>query len=139
MMSIAWDSCVDEGSVREHQDAFRYGVIKLVSWPDLTQVPEQEQPLVARICALLSRKLSAGRLVPLVLAAPESDVFRAMSALVRSGHLTVTTGGVVDSSDQGASRDVDVHVTSGLSSTLPSAGASRRRSLIGKLWARFTS
>ena len=132
-MNSTWTTSADDAFLLEHPNAFKYGVIKLVSWPDLAQVPESQQPIVARICALLSRKLSAGRLVPLILSASETEVFRALATLTRMGHVALASG---EPAVPIAGQD-QVSEPMPLESELP--GATRpRRSLIGKLWAKLT-
>ena len=115
------------------------GVVRLLSWPDLAKVPAVAQPLVARICALLSRKLSAARMIPLVLSAPESDVFNALSMLIRHGHVSIS-GGDLASTD--ATRAVAASAETTTTEAAQVEGRSNlfaRRSLVGKLWAKLSS
>ena len=115
------------------------GVVRLLSWPDLAKVPAVAQPLVARICALLSRKLSAARMIPLVLSAPESDVFKALSMLIRHGHVSIS-GGDLTSTD--ATRAVAASAETTTTEAAQVEGRSNlfaRRSLVGKLWAKLSS
>ena len=115
------------------------GVVRLLSWPDLAKVPAVAQPLVARICALLSRKLSAARMIPLVLSAPESDVFNALSMLIRHGHVSIS-GGDLASTD--ATRAVAASAETTTTEAAKAEGRSNlfaRRSLVGKLWAKLSS
>ena len=114
------------------------GVVRLLSWPDLAKVPAVAQPLVARICALLSRKLSAARMIPLVLSAPESDVFKALSMLIRHGHVSVS-GGDFAGAD---AKVVAVPAEATVAEAAQVEGRSNlfaRRSLVGKLRAKLSS
>ena len=117
------------------------GVVRLLSWPDLAKVPAVAQPLVARICALLSRKLSAARMIPLVLSAPESDVFKALSMLIRHGHVSISgqdaagSEARVEEAKSGSGAAV-MNQTDDVAATRSSLFA--RRSLVGKLWAKLS-
>ena len=113
------------------------GVVRLLSWPDLAKVPAVAQPLVARICALLSRKLSAARMIPLVLSAPESEVFKALSMLIRHGHVAISGSDVVSSDAKTAETTVEIDAPA----ATPTEGRGSlfaRRSLVGKLWAKLS-
>ena len=115
------------------------GVVRLLSWPDLAKVPAVAQPLVARICALLSRKLSAARMIPLVLSAPESDVFNALSMLIRHGHVSIS-GGDLASTDTTSAVAAPAETTAAeVAQVEGRSNLFARRSLVGKLWAKLSS
>ena len=115
------------------------GVVRLLSWPDLAKVPAVAQPLVARICALLSRKLSAARMIPLVLSAPESDVFKALSMLIRHGHVSIS-GGDLASTDTTSAVAAPAETTAAeVAQVEGRSNLFARRSLVGKLWAKLSS
>ena len=135
-MQNEWSISAGDDYLSARGDVLRYGVIKLQSWPDLSKVPELLQPLVARICALLSRKPSASRMVPLVLSAPEGDVMRAIAALVSQGHVVVATSAFADS-QSAAVEEVAPQVQE--PAPVVSRFSAVRKSLVGKLWQKFMS
>ena len=118
----------------------RSQLLYLKRWPDFSKEFELSQIRdVARICALLSRKLSAARMIPLVLSAPESDVFKALSMLIRHGHVSIS-GGDLASTD--ATRAVAASAETTTTEAAQAEGRSNlfaRRSLVGKLWAKLSS
>lgn len=134
-MQNFWNSKVNSEFLATQGNALKYSVVKLRSWPDLSQVPEREQPLAARICALLSRKPSASRLVPLILSAPESDVYHVMVALVRMDHVVVAT---TIFSDAKTSATLELHTTTEPKSQTTKFGFVPK-SLVAKLWQKFAS
>ena len=135
-MQNEWSISSGDDYLSVRGDALRYGVIKLHSWPDLSKVPEMLQPLVARICALLSRKPSASRMVPLVLSAPEGDVMRAIATLVRQGHVIVATSAFAEHQAV-VSEEVAPKVQEAAPST--SKFSVVRKPLVGKLWQKLMS
>lgn len=77
---------------RQPQDyPFQFSVVRLVSWPSLTHLPQDVLPAVARLCALLARKPSAASLLPLLLDLPETQVFMLIEALRLHGHVHVAS------------------------------------------------
>ena len=123
----------------EIENRLGVGVVRLLSWPDLAKVPAVAQPLVARICALLSRKLSAARMIPLVLSAPESDVFNALSMLIRHGHVSIS-GGDLASTDTTSAVAAPAETTAAeVAQVEGRSNLFARRSLVGKLWAKLSS
>ena len=77
---------------RQAQDyPFQFSVVRLVSWPSLTHMPQDVLPAVARLCALLARKPSTASLLPLLLELPETQVFMLIEALRLNGHVQVAS------------------------------------------------
>ena len=126
MKTAEWIAFSDEEFLASRRQALQCGVLKLLSWPDLNQVPEVRQALVARICALLGRRPSAGPLIPLLLSEPEADVLRELGPLMRLGHVAIATA-------------TFQNPTSEESPTAPATRAQAQRSLVSKLWARLTA
>lgn len=128
-----WSCSEDEAYVSAHIPSFRYGVVRLLSWPDLKSAPAHMQPLAARLCALLSRKPTAGSLIPVVLAAGDDEVHRVMAALARMRHIKVSDAGLARApAEEAAAASV------GEEQQMPAdLGRGRSRSLIGKLWSRL--
>ena len=135
VMQTIWNGALNDEFMATQGDALKYGVLKLQSWPDLSQVPETAQPLAARICALLSRKPSASRLVPLVVSVPESDVYQVMAALVRMGHVAVATTAFTQT---GAEAQPESLIAAEVSPSVSKFGFVRK-SLIGQLWHKLVS
>ncbi|MPM40928.1 hypothetical protein SDC9_87577 [bioreactor metagenome] len=133
-MSTNWTAQADDTFLNERKQALQFGVLKLVSWPDLNVVPQQHQAVVARICALLTRKPSAGHLIPLILAAPEREVLQDIANLVRMGHVAVATLAFADP----AAQQADTSTAAPVQERKP-VESSFRRSLVSKLWARLTA
>ena len=141
-MSKSWISAEDDVFLAEQGESFKYGMVRLVSWPNLSRAPETVQVPVARVCALLSRKPSAGRLIPLILSEPEQQTFRVMATLVRLGHISLTASAL--SLGAGESTLADGMEAPAIPEPMEAAltappAAPARRSLIGKLWAKLVS
>lgn len=66
---------------------FQIRLLHLVSWPSLTEWPEADQPLAARVCALLARRPTTGALLPVLLGLAEAQVFPLIEALRLAGHV----------------------------------------------------
>lgn len=107
---------------------FRFSLLRLISWPSLTHLPEPIIPTVARICALLARKPTAASLIPLMLGMSEEQVFPVIETLRLNQHIQIS--GSSSESSTGAAPQ---------GATLPSDQESRpaENSLIGKLWQRL--
>ncbi|QNP49310.1 hypothetical protein [Diaphorobacter aerolatus] len=137
-MTTVWISGSNDDFLQSRKDALRYGVLKLIAWPDLARVPEERQALVARICALLSRKPSASKLIPLILSTPEDEVFESIAPLMRMGCVTVATSFL---SEPGTVAAQHAPAVEAISSQAQTANATQyaRRSLVSKLWARLTA
>jgi hypothetical protein len=114
-------------------DDLKLVLVRLQSWPDLSGVPEHKQVHVARICALLSRKPTAGHLIPRVLGQGEGEVMDAVLDLLRAGHVSVASAAT------GVGQAPDAHPAHAAPQGEPPPFQPPRRSLIGKLWARLVS
>jgi hypothetical protein len=116
---------------RRPQDyPFQFNLVRLVSWPSLTWVPQDVQPAMARLCALLARKPSAASLLPLLLELPEAQVFMLIEALRLYGHVQVA--GTAAGPEGGASAFGPLSEAAGqVQPTAPS--------LIAKIWQRLLS
>lgn len=110
---------------------FQFSLVHLVSWPSLTRLPQDLQPAMARLCALLARKPSAASLLPLLLELPETQVFMLIEALRLYGHVQVVGPTIEDSATR--------------VSVLPPAPAAEQPvqpaapSLVAKIWQRLVS
>ena len=113
----------------------RFSLVRLLSWPDLSQLPESKQVLVARICSLLSRKPTAGHLIPRVFGEPEQSVFMAVRDLARGAHVGVISAALANSdlpvATASAPLTQPIPLTPEWQPELP------RRSLVGKLWSKL--
>lgn len=116
---------------RRPQDyPFRFNLVRLVSWPSLTWMPQDLQPAMARLCALLARKPSAASLLPLLLELPEAQVFMLIEALRLYGHVQVSS--TAAGPEGGASAFGPLSEAAGqVPPTAPS--------LITKIWQRLLS
>ncbi|WP_119157121.1 hypothetical protein [Caldimonas tepidiphila] len=59
----------------------------LVSWPNLTRLPQELAVPAARICGLLWHKRTAGALIPRVLDLPAGEVAVLLQVLLALGHV----------------------------------------------------
>lgn len=82
-----WQDSVDAETAQAED--LRLGLVYLHSWPDLTGVPEELAPAVARVCALLSHKPTVGFLVAKVLDRPEAETRHILQRLQSLGHLRI--------------------------------------------------
>ncbi len=92
LVGLCWNLLLQrlEQLQRQPQDySFQFKVVRLLSWPSLTHLPQEVQPSMARLCALLARKPSAASLLPLLLNLPDSQVFMLIEALQLHGHVQV--------------------------------------------------
>lgn len=113
----------------------RYSLMRLVTWPNLPQMSEvadEDLPLLARICALLAYKPTTASLIPLVLGVTEEKVNALLEALYRGRHVQIV-GGVGDG-DQAAAAEPSVASQEELSV----AGKAQVSSIIGNIWQRLT-
>ena len=113
-------------------EELRYALVRLLAWPNLSELPEARQMRVARVCSLLARKPTAGHMVARVLDEPEQEVLDTVHELVRVGAV-----GVIAASLPGVGLASGAVVMNLQPITLePSPLA--KRSLVGKLWSRLT-
>lgn len=116
----------------EDEEALRHGLVSLSCWPDLSQVPQAMQPLVARVCALLGHRPSAGMLIPTILSVPRQEVFSALAVLARLGHVKVTVAS--QSEERSAPSAAAAEVIS-----LEQAQAVSAPSAVTRLWSKLRS
>lgn len=62
-------------------------VLHLASWPPLHHLLQDSAPHLARICALLARRPSAGMLIPLMLDMPPQIAYPLLETLHAGGHI----------------------------------------------------
>ena len=127
-----WESPEHDDYVLKHGPSFKYGVVRLMSWPDLSGAPVHLRVLVARLCALLSRKPTAGGLIPVVLTAQEAEVHRIMAVLARLHHIKISHAGLT-----GEVHEEDAPAPVSQPEASVATAQARPRSLIGKLWSRL--
>ena len=133
-----WTLSASDEYFQQSEKTLKYGLIRLLSWPDLAKVPEALQPLVARICALLSRKPSAGNMMPLVLSAPEGEVMRVIATLAHLGHIGLASS-VYKESSAVESPAPEMPLSSSVEAESRPRFGFARRSLVAKLWQKFVS
>lgn len=97
------------------------GLLQLVSWPPLTELPASLVPLAARICALLACRPSVAMMVPLLLGEPEEQVYPMLETLHAFGYLAASQAAPVASVRSDALVEAE----------------SAAPSWIGKLWRRL--
>lgn len=103
------------------------GLVKLVYWPDLSEVPEELAAPIVRICALLWRKPTASTLMAQVMGAPTAQTSALLGMLQDFGHIEITSRLADRVDEQPQAQD-----------TLPMPSApSVRASVIAKLWQRL--
>ena len=110
---------------------FQFCLVHLVSWPSLTRLPQDLQPAMARLCALLARKPSAASLLPLLLELPETQVFMLIEALRLYGHVQVVGPTVEDSAARPSAPPPTPAAAQPEQPTAPS--------LVAKIWQRLVA
>lgn len=113
----------------------RYSLMRLVTWPNLpqmTDVADDDLPLLARICALLACKPTTASLIPLVLGVAEDKVYAALEALYRGRYVQIVAGAA--ELDQAAVAGPSLATQEELSA----AGRAPISSIIGNIWQRLT-
>ncbi len=112
------------------QYPFHFNLVYLVSWPSLPHLPQEIQPAMARLCALLARKPSAVSLLPLLLELPQAQVFMLIEALRLCGHVQVAS--------TGAGPDSAAPSSGPLPDAAPQVQPAAP-SLIAKIWQRLVA
>lgn len=69
----------------------QFNVLHLVCWPALSELRPEAAQDVARLCALLARRPSAGMLVPTLLNMPPQIAYALMDTLLAQGHIRPAT------------------------------------------------
>ena len=110
----------------------RYALVRLLAWPNLSELPEARQMRVARVCSLLARKPTAGHLIPRVLDEPESEVLETVRELVRMGSV-----GVIAASLRGGESGAGTGAVMALQPITLEPAPVVKRSLVSKLWSRL--
>ena len=110
----------------------RFALVRLLAWPNLSELPEARQMRVARVCSLLARKPTAGHLIPRVLDEPEAEVLETVRELVRMGSV-----GVIAASLRGADAGAGASSVMALQPITLEPTPVTKRSLVSKLWSRL--
>lgn len=76
-----------ESTSAASQLGIHYSVVRLHSWPELTRLPREVVPDLARICALLAVRPTAVSLIPRLLSLPKERVSHMVEILHVQGHL----------------------------------------------------
>lgn len=105
------------------------GLVKLLRWPDLADVPADLAPAVVRICALLWRKPCASTLMPRVLDADPSQTAALLQVLRDLGCVEINTG-FADRVENDASAVAGSATPDGVAGTAPAR-------VISRLWQRL--
>jgi hypothetical protein len=111
-------------------DARLHGLAKLVSWPDLSEVPDEIAAPVARLCALLWRKPTASALIARLLGSEPAQTEALLRVLQLFGHVVVVATGIAGHAEDEAAMALEP-VVAGTSTV------SARASVISKLWQRL--
>ena len=101
------------------------GLLRLVSWPDLSELPPEIVPSVARICALLWCKPTAAHLVARILDGSSEETATLLRLLLAFGHAQLLAPAVGEPAYSEAGN---------LHHTRPAAS----NSLLSKLWRRLS-
>ena len=112
----------------------RFALVRLLAWPNLSELPEARQMRVARVCSLLARKPTAGHLIPRVLDEPQAEVMETVHDLVRMGSV-----GVIAASLPGTDSATNASASPVMALqpiTLEPAPVVKR-SLVSKLWSKL--
>ena len=113
----------------------RFALVRLLAWPDLSQLPESKQVMVARICSLLARKPTAGHLIPRVLGEPEQLVLMTVHELVNSLNLSVSAS--LSTAEAASDNAWPATQPQALAVESEPPPAPPKRSLVGKLWSKL--
>lgn len=116
----------------------RYGMVRLLSWPDIANLPQEIQSPIARICALLTHRPSAGTLLPALLQLPRHEVYALLSILLFQQHISIKMPLEGMTVEEKARADASANDKS-LTQTMGGSMNQAARALIGKLWTRLTS
>lgn len=135
LIGLCWHLLVQHLAQLQRQPPdypFRFQMVRLLSWPSLSHVPQDIQLSMARLCALLARKPSVASLLPLLLKLPESQVFMLIEALHLHGHVQVSD----------AVTDTVARLDRHSFSDMPAAEATEEiqpavRELIANIWKRL--
>ena len=110
----------------------QFSVLQLSSWPALPQLPEELVKDVARICALLACRPTAGILVPKLVQMPRDQAFDILDKLYVSGNITAWASPNAEAAEAGLAGDSPETEIEDMLRPKPS------RSLIGKIWDRLS-
>lgn len=130
LTELQWDLTLKGLQRKVPEYEFQYRVLRLASWPALTQLPDDMLPVVSRICALLARRQTAGSLVPLLLGLPKEQVFALIETLRLNGHVQVV--GLPVESAKAQEHAADDSAPLSAIAAQPATG-----SLLGKIWHRL--
>jgi hypothetical protein len=108
-------------------------LLQLVSWPNLTRLPDELVIPVTRICSLLWRKSTVGFLIPRILDTSPHQVNALLQLLRESRH--VVAHGVTAS---GLQRLEEECPSENPAATSAKAKVAAAPSLVSKLWQRLT-
>jgi hypothetical protein len=107
-------------------------LLQLVSWPNITRLPEEHVIPVIQICSLLWRKPTVGFLVARVLDFPVQEVNALLKLLHDLGHVVAPRAALPDALTEGGT-----HVSDEPAMANAKAQESPRASLVSKLWQRL--
>lgn len=120
---------VDPSLYASTQLGVQYSVLRLYSWPQLSALPAEMIPEVAKVCALLAVRPTGAPLIPRLLDMPRESVTHIVEMLHLHGHLQ---GSLAPSQDAPAEEKEESTATH----QKPNESASR--SIIGRLWKRLS-
>lgn len=128
-----WQEGVEAMTAPAEPEDIRLGLVYLTSWPDLTSVPENIAPSVARVCALLSHKPTVGFLVPKVLDLAEDETRRILQMLQHLGHVRVLQRKTA------AESPIEMAAAAEGAALAAETGRGQQHLFLGKLWKRLLS
>jgi hypothetical protein len=124
---LRWLAAYHHASHLPESRAMPLGLVKLLHWPDLSEVPQELAAPIVRICALLWRKPTASTLVAQIVGAEAAQTDALLHVLQGFRHIAIASR-LPDRVDE----EAQAH------DTLPIAQApSVRASVIAKLWQRL--
>lgn len=110
-----------------------HGLVKLLRWPDLADVPQELAPAVARICALLWRKPFASILMPHVLVADSTQTAALLLVLQDMDCVDINSG----FADRMSPDAANMAEAAGGGRHPDSAGTPPTARVIARLWQRL--
>lgn len=108
--------------------AIQFSLLRLKAWPDLPQLPAEDMVDMARICALLSWRTTAGVIIARMLDMPKERVQAILQLLHAQGCLSLLT-------QAGGANEASADTTA----TVHEDAAPTGSSFIAKIWQRLAT
>jgi len=131
LSELHWRSAYHHVQGQQSPESATWDLFQLVSWPNLSCLPEELVVPVTRICSLLWRKPTVGFLVSRVLDMPAPQALALLAVLRNLGHVVSPRG--LGGGRPDAMAQQEREVIEQQAATEPVKGGT----LVGKLWRRL--